>query len=671
MSSHAQLERWYAIGVLVVLAASGCAGSDGATPVDPSRTATTHSRPRPASAHREVFVLATIQSGGDVIGRALPVQLTVADVESDGLQLEFDEHHSPGSGETWRASELSAAIQALLVTRVPPDGLKIVYDVEGDIDGPSAGALMTVGLMAALRDRPLDPEVSMTGTINPDGSIGAVSNIPAKVRGAHEHGLRTVLIPAGLRRGVDLSGPDVIDLGDSIGVEVREVEDIYEAYALMTGEPFDTPTGSEALPRYSTDFVELLDARAAEWRARFEEHLGAARQVDDAVAARLGSSSWLEKAEAHAARARTLAAAGKPAAAYHANSSAARAAAVARFLPEALSRVEASSVESVREWMEERGRVELNLSATLDAIEAVQPRTLNDYVALTLSFAGVLEAHSLEQGVDAIFDDLAADESLPRSELEATLVEAVAREIEASVYQLSASDYLAFRAALAGDDGPAASDLELVADVFSQAADANVALFETLALTGIATKNGLSQASVKSRFARSSKTYREVLSVGSLRERLDESIGDPRRLALAHVGLDLWRYIGGAELLATHYSLAVRIDPRTLGVEQFAITPALEAMFHSSSKQIRRSFRDLGAEGIDAQLVRATFEIGAEEARFALAAGDGPMLMRSLRYIWGTNVIASAFLLGLPPADALATLRAVGTMRDGDIPPLF
>ena len=41
--------------------------------------------------------------------------------------------------------------------------------------------------------------MTMTGTINPDGTVGPVGGIPQKVEGAADEGIKTVLIPAGQR----------------------------------------------------------------------------------------------------------------------------------------------------------------------------------------------------------------------------------------------------------------------------------------------------------------------------------------------------------------------------------------------------------------------------------------------------------------------------------------
>src|SRR5581483_7484731 len=65
------------------------------------------------------------------------------------------------------------------------------------IGGPSAGADMTVGTVAALNGWKVRPDVLMTGTIEPDGSVGPVGGIPEKAAAAAQTGVTTFLFPAG------------------------------------------------------------------------------------------------------------------------------------------------------------------------------------------------------------------------------------------------------------------------------------------------------------------------------------------------------------------------------------------------------------------------------------------------------------------------------------------
>lgn len=73
-----------------------------------------------------------------------------------------------------------------------------LYKLESDsviIGGPSAGAVMTVLAYAVLSGRPINRTVMMTGTINPDGTIGLVGGIKEKAEAAARAGARLFLVP--------------------------------------------------------------------------------------------------------------------------------------------------------------------------------------------------------------------------------------------------------------------------------------------------------------------------------------------------------------------------------------------------------------------------------------------------------------------------------------------
>lgn len=65
------------------------------------------------------------------------------------------------------------------------------------VDGPSAGAAMTVLLISELQSKKLDNSVLITGTIEPDGTIGRVGGVPEKAIAAGEYGAKTFLVPKG------------------------------------------------------------------------------------------------------------------------------------------------------------------------------------------------------------------------------------------------------------------------------------------------------------------------------------------------------------------------------------------------------------------------------------------------------------------------------------------
>ncbi|MCX8175762.1 MAG: hypothetical protein N3E48_00835, partial [Candidatus Bathyarchaeota archaeon] len=81
--------------------------------------------------------------------------------------------------------------------------LKVTAKGEVDIiDGPSAGAAIASAIIAAIKQEKLNSSVYVTGTINPDGSIGQVGGIPEKALAAAGEACKLFLVPEGQDRGI-------------------------------------------------------------------------------------------------------------------------------------------------------------------------------------------------------------------------------------------------------------------------------------------------------------------------------------------------------------------------------------------------------------------------------------------------------------------------------------
>jgi predicted S18 family serine protease len=65
-----------------------------------------------------------------------------------------------------------------------------------EIDGPSAGALMTLLVISAIEKKPIDSSLTMTGTIDEAGHVGAIGGVVEKATAAKENGKTLFLIPA-------------------------------------------------------------------------------------------------------------------------------------------------------------------------------------------------------------------------------------------------------------------------------------------------------------------------------------------------------------------------------------------------------------------------------------------------------------------------------------------
>ncbi len=69
-------------------------------------------------------------------------------------------------------------------------------DKISEVDGPSAGALMTLLTISAIEKQHINGSMTLTGTISNDGHIGAIGGVVAKASAAKGRGKTMILIPA-------------------------------------------------------------------------------------------------------------------------------------------------------------------------------------------------------------------------------------------------------------------------------------------------------------------------------------------------------------------------------------------------------------------------------------------------------------------------------------------
>jgi uncharacterized protein len=136
------------------------------------------------------------------------------------------------------------------ITGVDLSDYDIIYTIETNataVEGPSAGAAITIATIAALEHKPINPEVLITGAINHDGTIGPVGQILPKAHAAKEIGADLFLVPLlqsqeityETRKYCERVGlaeicttekvPKKVDISEEADIEVKEVENIEEA----------------------------------------------------------------------------------------------------------------------------------------------------------------------------------------------------------------------------------------------------------------------------------------------------------------------------------------------------------------------------------------------------------------------------------------------------------
>jgi uncharacterized protein len=108
----------------------------------------------------------------------------------------------PKIGIDMQTSLITAVKVAENITGISLESTDVLLTITGEesvdiVDGPSAGAAVTSALIAAMTNSTLRQDIHLTGTINPDGTIGKVGGILEKANISAKQGINLFLIPKG------------------------------------------------------------------------------------------------------------------------------------------------------------------------------------------------------------------------------------------------------------------------------------------------------------------------------------------------------------------------------------------------------------------------------------------------------------------------------------------
>ena len=197
----------------------------------------------------------------NVIGEA-EIYLPAVDQKGNGVMTKLKVKAIPGTGKVlvdinqllfWIDTQQSIQIAKLVAQKITGKDLSkydLFYSIETNaslIEGPSAGAGITIATIAAIQNRTLNRSVMITGTILPDGSIGSVGGIQAKARAAKQFGAKLFLVPEG--QGTQVNYIPVkscrtvgyvtfceityklkeVSISKDVGIEVKEISNIEDA----------------------------------------------------------------------------------------------------------------------------------------------------------------------------------------------------------------------------------------------------------------------------------------------------------------------------------------------------------------------------------------------------------------------------------------------------------
>ncbi len=537
-------------------------------------------------------------SSGQATGSCTPVRITAGGGEGGPVRVGFFETEVGGTGAQWRSAGWMAAVTAALLTGFDPRATRVSFEFEGWVDGPSAGGLMTVGVLAAVRGDPVRSDAAMTGTINPDGTIGPVGGISHKIEGAAAKGMKLVLIPGGIRFDTDGNSGEQVDLvehGKKLGVEVRPVYDIYTAYQALTG--VELPRSPAAAAPQSGDTAQrgILEKMVV-WYDRYSRALDAYSKMPGTAKLDQAVIDLYQKGLDILKHSGQMKDEGEFAAALWDRVQAAAYGYLALEAGRCRAAYASGGYDGMVARLRDNDWLQTAISEMAARMRSQTPRTLDQLSVYLSACDALLEAVSLQALAGSGLANLPDEES----EMALTLAGIAAEnQIIAWLDTKLAGDALDLSADYAGPPIPDEAPWRDTANYLRRASEANLSVFEALIIEPAAKSRSESTDQFRAALMHKDRTY-AILQAAILNvfPRLGEYFGDGDALGYASLATSLYSHTRAAGLLAKYYSLGAELDEnaQVVGVPR---ERTLGEWLSFAEDQSRRNIAALQSIGID------------------------------------------------------------------------
>lgn len=159
------------------------------------------------------------------MGSTLEIETTVFEAHEKGKGIV---RFNDTAGSMAKDSVFNAASVIRRITGLDMGDYDIHVNVigGGKIDGPSAGAAITVCIISALLNKPIRQDMAVTGEISLRGKIKPVGGIFEKIYGARRKGMKNVIVPEDNRHDIPSGLTDIM---------VRSVKTIDELLDIILG----------------------------------------------------------------------------------------------------------------------------------------------------------------------------------------------------------------------------------------------------------------------------------------------------------------------------------------------------------------------------------------------------------------------------------------------------
>jgi len=622
--------------------------------------------PLPAAQAKSLVDAMYVQMGGSgpATGGMTPVKLATAPNPDQSVQVGIYEEFAGGTGPQWRAGVWVSAIVAAGVLGKDLTDFTFSASSGGYIDGASASGLMAGGFLAAMTGVAVDPKVTMTGIINPDGSIGPVGGIPEKFLGSIEKGKKRLGYPIGMRKAKsEVSGQDVdlVELAKAHGAEAVEVADVHDAYKLLTGK-----TLPEAVPIAVAEMAldpattAALEDKYKDWQKRLAAEWASIVQLDNAGKLPPLLATLRDYTKKYSDLAEQLHKQGLIGAAYQRMLYAWTFATTTNTTYDILGKVKKGDINGAIAELNTLDQLGANTQLVFQKIGALKPKTLGGHLQMIAAFKTALRSYVYRQLATQVVTQttgyLQGLQGQPAAKLGAsdTADQVVAAVAPTLLYlgRTSAETTLALQELeFEKEDSVmymcSLPNVKRMATSFQSASAAAVTYFDSMVIEELAKGASIPVDDARNRFSAIEPDY----LVAYLMSKLNETEGLPKELKTAWGEKSLaWglmslaaselAYFDSAELIAKYYSLGVHTDDNNQ-VDKIEFDQAFVRMLDAAEKSARSNARAAkiaaGAVPIQAKLA---YQIAALEKD-----GDLTEKVDALGEFWASSAFSQTAVM--------------------------
>lgn len=214
--------------------------------------------------YRGIALLSGSPPKGEVIHNEFQLKRIVGS-EDKPLRVSISDNYALGTAQDSQGSVWMAAVVASMLTGKPLNGCELTVRFSGAGSGPSAGGALCLNFVSALMRKEVPDDVVMTGTVTPDGGIGPVGGVPYKIYAAKKAGYKRVIIPA-FSSMEEFKNPatgkvevvDAAQFGARLGIEVKTVESVGEAYQYLYETPLRRPSPGSVSIAFAPSIASAL-----------------------------------------------------------------------------------------------------------------------------------------------------------------------------------------------------------------------------------------------------------------------------------------------------------------------------------------------------------------------------------------------------------------------------